>query len=256
MEHFIDIEISVVIPLYNSSKTIVATINSVLKQSYKVSEIIVINDGSIDNSSNIVRDNFKEYLDENFIVLIDKKNEGPSAARNIGVKIAKHEWIAFLDSDDQWAFDKIAEQVDILKYHKNIHICSTCSNTLNFNKKETFFFVSYKQLLFKNYFSTSSVLIKKEYFVHSRGFDESQKYSEDYGLWLEVLFSKNKGVVLNKKLLFYNVTEQDRLSNNSFLMMKGEILNYKKQFDKRRINFVLFQMLCVISIVKFLKRAL
>jgi len=255
MKYPMNIEISVVIPLYNASKTIVSTINSVLEQSYKVSEIVLINDGSIDNSSNIVRDVFKEYLDTNFIVLIDKKNEGPSAARNIGVKIAKHEWIAFLDSDDQWVYNKIAEQIDVIKNNKNINVCGTCSNILNFNKKGTFFFVSYKQLLFKNYFSTSSVLLKKESFLHSKGFDESQKYSEDYGLWLEILFCENSCVVLNKKLLLYNVFEEDRLSNNSFLMMKGEMLNYKMQFDKRRISFIMLQVLYTLSFIKFLKRA-
>ena len=143
MRYSMNMEISVVIPLYNASKTIVSTINSVLEQSYKVSEIVLINDGSIDNSSDIVRDVFKEYLDQNFIVLIDKRNEGPSAARNIGVKIAKHEWIAFLDSDDQWVYSKIAEQIEVLKGNTNIDVCGTCSNILDFNKKGTFFFRIY-----------------------------------------------------------------------------------------------------------------
>jgi glycosyltransferase involved in cell wall biosynthesis len=255
MRYSMNMEISVVIPLYNASKTIVSTINSVLEQSYKVSEIVLINDGSIDNSSDIVRDVFKEYLDQNFIVLIDKRNEGPSAARNIGVKIAKHEWIAFLDSDDQWVYSKIAEQIEVLKGNTNIDVCGTCSNILDFNKKGTFFFVSYRQLLYKNYFSTSSVLLKKESFLRTKGFDESQKYSEDYGLWLEMLFRENICVVLNKKLLLYDVFEEERLSDNSFLMMKGEMLNYKFQFDKRRISFIMLQILYTLSFLKFVKRA-
>jgi glycosyltransferase involved in cell wall biosynthesis len=249
------IEISVVIPLYNASKTIVSTINSVLEQSYKVSEIILINDGSFDNSSNIVRETFSEYINRNFIVLIEKKNEGPSVARNIGVEIAKYDWIAFLDSDDQWIFNKISEQVEIIKNNNNIKLCGTSSNIVNFNKKEICILISYRQLLFKNYFSTSSVLVKRESFQKALGFNKHQKYSEDYGLWLEILSFENSCVVLNKKLLIYNVLEGSRLSNNSFCMMKGELLNYKKQLDKMRINFGFYLLLCILSFIKFLKRA-
>jgi glycosyltransferase involved in cell wall biosynthesis len=248
------LKISVVIPVYNASKTIVSTVNSVLNQSYKVSEIILINDGSIDDSSRIIRDVFKGYLEENFIVLIDKENEGPSKARNIGVEIAKNEWIAFLDSDDQWIFNKTEEQVRLIERNDKIKICGTSSNIFDCNKKEPFFFITFKQLLFKNYFCTSSVLISKKVFVISKGFDIAQKYSEDYGLWLEILAKKNYGVILNKRLLKYNNDGGERLSNNSFLMTKGELVNYRKQFRKKRIGFVFLNLLIVLSFLKFLKR--
>ena len=126
------LEISVVIPVYNASKTIVSTINSVLNQTYKVSEIILINDGSIDDSSNIIKSTFKKYLEEKFIILIDKKNEGPSKARNVGVEIAKKEWIAFLDSDDQWTSNKTEEQVKLIDKNWKESRLKNINNTTNF----------------------------------------------------------------------------------------------------------------------------
>jgi glycosyltransferase involved in cell wall biosynthesis len=248
------LKISVVIPVYNASKTIVSTINSVLNQSYKVFEIILINDGSTDDSLKIIKKNFFQHIEDKFIVLVDKVNEGPSKARNIGVGLAASEWIAFLDSDDHWHESKLEKQVVLIEKNENVKICGTSSNISSFPRKDLFFFVTYKDLLYKNYFCTSSVLIKKEVFKESGGFDVSQKYSEDYGLWLEILHLKNDGIILNEKLLEYNTNEGERLSSQSFLMTKGEFYNYKKQFKRKRIGFVFWCCLNTLSIIKYIKR--
>lgn len=250
------LKISVVIPVYNASKTIVSTINSILNQTYKVSEIILVDDGSSDDTSSIIENVFEEYLKSNFIVLIKKKNEGPSIARNLGVEIAKNEWIAFLDSDDQWLHNKIEKQTIFIERNQNVKICGTASNVLNFKKKAPFFFVTYKELLYRNFFCTSSILISKTIFTNSKKFNSAQKYSEDYGLWLEILSFGCDGAVLNESLVHYNVSEGERLSSNSFLMMKGEIANYKKQFNVKKISTVFLFFLILLSIVKFFKRAL
>ncbi|MDY0103770.1 MAG: glycosyltransferase family 2 protein [Lentimicrobium sp.] len=88
---------SIVIPLFNKGKSISSTINSVLNQTYSDFELILVNDGSTDNSVNIV-----ESCDDKRIRLIHQENKGVSAARNRGIQEAKNEWIAFLDADDQW----------------------------------------------------------------------------------------------------------------------------------------------------------
>lgn len=98
-------EISVVIPTYNREKTIQKTLESVLNQTCLPLEIIVVDDGSTDSTIDIV----KEIKRENTMVRLIrmKRNRGAQAARNIGIKAAKGEWIAFLDSDDEWTSDRI-----------------------------------------------------------------------------------------------------------------------------------------------------
>ena len=91
--------ISVVIPLYNKESTIQATIASVLKQSFIKFELIIVDDGSTDNSVNLIKDTFNN--NDNLRIL-SQKNQGVSVARNTGVENAKHNLIAFLDGDDLW----------------------------------------------------------------------------------------------------------------------------------------------------------
>lgn len=88
--------ISVIIPLYNKEPIIERTIKSVLNQSYSDFELIIVNDGSTDNSVEVVK-----RFDDDRIVLVEQENAGPSAARNAGIKKAKGEWIVFLDADDE-----------------------------------------------------------------------------------------------------------------------------------------------------------
>ncbi len=98
-----------VIPAYNSERYIGRALESVLGQSYGVSEIIVVDDGSSDGTAEAVR-GFGEA-----VRLIEQENGGASAARNAGIKSASGEWVAFLDADDEWLVDKLAKQVEILE---------------------------------------------------------------------------------------------------------------------------------------------
>jgi glycosyltransferase involved in cell wall biosynthesis len=106
IEHQIDI--SVIIPTYNRSDTISNSIKSVLNQTYKAKEIIVIDDCSTDNTQEILN-SFS-----NLEILRTEKNVGAQAARNIGIKAARYNWIAFLDSDDEWLNNKLEKQVSLL----------------------------------------------------------------------------------------------------------------------------------------------
>jgi glycosyltransferase involved in cell wall biosynthesis len=100
-------KISVIVPLYNKSATIERTLSSVLRQTILPYEIIIVNDGSTDNSVDIVK-----RMDIPLIRLILTENEGVSSARNRGIKEAEGEWIAFLDADDEW----LPEYLETLKY--------------------------------------------------------------------------------------------------------------------------------------------
>lgn len=115
--------VSVIIPMYNVKGYIVETINSVLNQTYKNLEIIIIDDGSIDGSKELVQ---KIMVNNNNILYYYQTNKGVSAARNTGLKYSTGELIAFLDSDDLWAKDKIEKQIDkIIKVDADACYCGT-----------------------------------------------------------------------------------------------------------------------------------
>lgn len=113
------LSISVIIPTYNRVKTIHRALDSVLKQHYPVHEIIVIDDGSSDNTAQVIEEFFPS------VFLIRQENRGVSAARNTGIQTASGEWIALLDSDDCWLPSKLSDQVVALEKHAKQVICHT-----------------------------------------------------------------------------------------------------------------------------------
>ena len=104
-----NINVSVIIPTYNRVKFLPVSIKSVLNQSFPVNEIIVVDNKSTDGTIDYIKDKFKEVR-----VLIEKR-KGVSFARNLGIVNSKNNWIAFLDSDDEWMSDKIKKQVELIK---------------------------------------------------------------------------------------------------------------------------------------------
>jgi glycosyltransferase involved in cell wall biosynthesis len=119
--------VSVIIPTYNRARTIERAVNSVLGQSWEPIEIIVVDDGSTDRTADILTG----YSDK--IRLIRQKNQGPSAARNAGIKAAKGEIISFLDSDDSWLPEKMERQVRLLQATESAGVkCCVCNATMEF----------------------------------------------------------------------------------------------------------------------------
>ena len=106
--------LSIIIPIYNVEQYIEQCLVSILNKTYKDIEIILVNDGSKDNSMKII----KKYLSDKRIKVINKKNGGLSSARNVGLKIATGEYIAFVDSDDWIRIDKLVELYNIIQNEK------------------------------------------------------------------------------------------------------------------------------------------
>ncbi len=180
--------ISVVIPAYNVSKTIAETLNSLLAQTYEDFEVIIVNDGSTDNTVEIVTN----FCDSR-IKLISQENTGVSAARNRGVSCANGEYLSFLDADDIWMPDKLKEQVEALEenpeaavaysWTKLIDISGNTIDTMQPNYSGRV----YSQLLQENFLhSGSNVLIRRDAFVRVGGFNESMSHSEDYDCFLRL----------------------------------------------------------------------
>ena len=112
-------KVTVIIPAYNAEATITETIRSVLEQTLQPSEVVVVNDGSQDSTQVEVQ----KFGDR--VRLINQKNQGVSAARNHGIALSKTEWVSFLDSDDTWLPEKLAEQAKLLAANPELDWCST-----------------------------------------------------------------------------------------------------------------------------------
>ncbi|WP_025124805.1 glycosyltransferase family 2 protein [Myroides odoratimimus] len=252
--------ISVVIPSYNSEKTILFCLESVINQKYLPFEIIIIDDGSSDSSVLLI-ENFSQVNIKVPIHVYCQENSGPSTARNLGVTKAKGEWIAFLDSDDCWHSKILQNHVDLHGLYSNSVLQSfqkgkkedLCENQIS--KKVNFY-----KLCYKNYFHTSSVLIKKSIFEKYK-FDVTQKYSEDYKLWLEVSYNYPNQTVYNTSILCYdffnrNIFGESGLSSKLWEMEKGEISNFTYLYSKGYVNYIQKVSCQLFSLLKYFRRVL
>lgn len=189
-------EIAVVIPLFNKYQTILATIQSVLSQSFLPKEILIINDGSTDQSQELV-----SGLNHPLIRLIDQPNQGVSVARNIGIEFANSPWIAFLDGDDLWMPDFLNTISDLHLKYKEAHILATSYEFLYTNGKREA--IKLNNMPFtgesgylNNYFSvaasshppicSSAVCVKKAALKQIGGFPIDLKSGEDLITWAKL----------------------------------------------------------------------
>ena len=183
-------KVSVIIPTYNSAQFIVETLESVFAQTYKNYEVIVVDDGSTDNTKEVL----KPYMSK--IRYIYKENGGPASARNVGIKNARGEYIAFLDSDDLWLSEKLERQVKYLgKYQEVVLVFTDCirffEDSLSEIRSCKERFISndmFLNLWWETIIITSTVIVKKFCFDKVGFFDESKKIegAEDYEMWLRI----------------------------------------------------------------------
>ncbi len=179
--------ISVIIPTYNREGTIVKAIESVINQTYPVSEIIVVDDGSSDNTEKVV----SAIGDDRIVFFRQPENKGAGAARNRGVTLAKNGMIAFHDSDDVWHKDKIAKQVKYKEEHSEYgliysayvrHFPSSDLVVPDMNEGIRLEGSILPEILYKNSVGTPTVLMEKKIFEDIGGFDESLRCLEDWDM--------------------------------------------------------------------------
>jgi len=198
-----ELRVSVIIPTYNRYELLSRAIKSLLLQSLRVDEIIVVDDGSIDHTSNI-REDFPQ------IRYFYQNNSGVSAARNLGIRNAKHEWLAFLDSDDVWHQEKLHKQVAFHKANPEILMSYTAERWVR-NATEVKIPKKYKKIgenLFKENLSycniaPSSVMLHRRVLEDVGLFNETLRVCEDYDLWLRILRSYEVGLIHDKLITKY-----------------------------------------------------
>lgn len=255
--------VSVIIPVYNSNKTIERSINSVIESVEKNTEdyeIICVDDGSKDNSLSIL----KKVADRNNkIKVVSKENSGAASARNTGLEIAKGDYIAFNDSDDEWNAEHFSELMKIFKTYPDIK-CVSANHDVEHQRTyglkkvtENIFEVNINAQQFKNYFSPKNSMISKEIIEFGVRFNPTMCYSE------EVLFYNH--ILKNFKCFFYNkkVSQsilhkfrygQSGLSGNLKEMEKGELFAIKDAYKNLGVSSFIFVCAYIVSLLKYIKR--
>jgi len=222
--------VSIIIPTYNRYDLLLGAIESIKNQTYKNFEIIIVDDGSIDKTCRLQSDKSVVYLHQ--------KNKGPAAARNSGVKLAKGEWIAFLDSDDLWCREKLRLQMDFVKENSEYNIFYTDEswirngkyvNKKKFHKKYHNWI--YPQCLKLCFVGISTLLIKKNLWKKFGGMDETMPVAEDYDLWLR-LAAENKFFYIDKELVIRSGGRDDQLSISFRGMDKYRIIALQKMMEE------------------------
>ena len=228
--------VSVIIPVYNRVEMLKEAIESVLSQSFKDFELIVVDDGSSDKG---VKDTLKSY--GNKIISIYQKHLGVSAARNNGIKHAKGKFIAFLDSDDIWLKKKLEIQIDFFDKNKDALICQTQETWLrdgkHFNPKKYHKKISgdiFEASLNLCLVSPSAVMIRRKIFEEISLFDESLKACEDYDLWLKIS-AIYPIYLIDKKLIIKRGGHKDQLSKIGMLD-KYRIISLKNILESGKLN--------------------
>lgn len=208
--------VSIVIPSYNASRYIKEAVDSALAQTYRNIEIIVVDDGSTDDTREVLG----QCIATGKIRYIYQENRGLASARNTGIKNAKGDYIAFLDADDLFLPSKVEEQVEFLE--KNQFDVCYC-DLLHFTESEPkkFYHHRYKypsgdvfgELLKRQFINPLTLLIRREVFEKYGYFDENLRRSEDYDLWLRWAYAGVRFYYLDKILAHYRIRSAGNLSD-------------------------------------------
>lgn len=243
MNSYINDFVSVIIPVYNSAKYIGKTLESVLYQTYKKIEIILIDDCSTDNSRQIIEQYRNMY--DNIIYKLQERNGGAAVARNTALEIAKGRYIAFLDSDDIWYPEKIEKQINLMK-RKNAAICFTAiemideDNNLIKDKRNVKEKIDYKFLLKNTMIATSSVVIDRN--ITGNFQMPMVRSGQDYATWLMLMRNGTYAYGINEVLVKYRKS-RNSLSSNKLKSLK-QVWDIQTKYE--RINYVSasFNTLC------------
>lgn len=242
--------VSIIVPVYNAEAYLSFTIDSILAQTYKEYEIIIVDDKSNDSSRDIIRDYQEKYPCVRPIFL--EKNAGVSNARNTGISQASGRYIAFLDSDDMWAEDKLEKQLTFMEdndYHFTYTAYSFVDDDGNdissvvMPKKE----VDYKELLKHNVIPCLTVIIDRNFI------DEiCMPYirHEDYACWLSILKKGHKAYGLEEPLAYYRA-RPNSLSGNK-LKAASWTWNILRNEEKLPLHRAIYYF-CIYAIVNINK---
>ena len=222
-------KVSVIMPAFNSEQTIARAIESVLGQTYDNFELIIIDDGSTDKTNDIII-RYKA-LDSRIIFLQNATNQGVGATRNIGIKSAVGNYIAFLDSDDEWLETKLEKQLALFKHKNTVLVCSHYKIFKDKNSKGVVrrprARILINDLLRENVIGCSTAI----YDVSKIGkhYMPLLKKRQDYAFWLKIISKYGPATCVQESLVNYHIQEGSISSNkiwlayHNYLMFRKEI---------------------------------
>ena len=252
---------SVIIPLYNKAPYVAKAIESVLGQTYRDFEVIVIDDGSTDQSLEVAK-----TFENKSITIISQPNSGVSTARNNGVKIAKHPYICFLDADDWWHPTFLEEMKQLITDFPDAGIYGSGYYIVK-NGKERIApigvpqgfergIIDYCEVYAKTLcmpLTSISVVIPKHIFDEEKGFKSQLKFGEDFDLWIRIAL-KHQVILVNKPLAYYNqdVDVNNRAIGSRFYKPEEHMLfsNYGDFMHNEGFRF-LFERLALYGLLSY-----
>lgn len=252
---------SVIIPLYNKAPYIAKAIESVLGQTYRDFEVIVIDDGSTDQSLEVAK-----TFENKSITIISQPNSGVSTARNNGVKLAKHPYICFLDADDWWHPTFLEEMKRLITdfpdagiYGSGYYIVKNGQERIapigvpqGFERGIIDYCEVYAKTLCMP-LTSISVVIPKHIFDEEKGFKSQLKFGEDFDLWIRIAL-KHKAILVNKPLAYYNqdVDLNNRAIGSRFYKPEEHMLfsNYGDFMHNEGFRF-LFERLALYGLLSY-----
>lgn len=245
--------ISVVIPAYNAEKTIGNTVRSVLKQTFTDFEIIVIDDGSQDNTLSKVNE-----IKDSRLFVFSHENKGVSTSRNRGLEMVKGKFVAFLDADDLWQPDKLARQLQALKENSKAALAYSWVDCIDENgdfirhgMRPTVQGYVYKHLLKSNFLECGSTpLIRVSALKQVDGFDPELHYGEDWDMWLRIA-KNHEFTLVPAPLVLYRIST----NSASFNFEKYEKLKIKaieKVFTDVPASLKALRNVCLANFYRYL----
>ena len=187
--------VSVIIPIYNSLQYIKECVDSVVSQSYKDLEIILIDDGSFDGSYEFILNNYSLIKNIKILTHINRQNKGVVESRRLGVKNAQGEYLVFLDSDDVFEFDKIENQVKIILNNPDVVLVHSKIKFINELKYDSFYYdfsfgeidlkyeLNLKEFINVNHICNSTVMVRKDLFLKIKFTSNLAFQYEDWIQW-------------------------------------------------------------------------
>ncbi len=225
-------KVSVVIPAYNKAELTVKSVESVLKQTYKNIELIVVDDGSTDNTAQLL----KPYTDK--IKYVYKKNSGACSARNLGISLAQGEYIGLLDCDDLYLPRKLELSVKFLEEHPDYGFVHSAAyfvddrdNILrSFSHRLSRQNLLVRDLLLRDFICNSTVVVRKNCFDKTGGFDETIFTPGDWDMWLRLAENYKAGYI-NEPLVYYRISSSYNFKHIE-QVKKEESIVLEKSFSR------------------------
>ena len=237
--------VSIIIPYYRKKEYITSSINSVLNQSYKNFELIIIYDDS-NHEDLLILKNLKKK-DKRIKLFINKKNLGAGRSRNKGIKLSKGTLIAFLDADDLWEKNKLKKQIFFMKKnqinasHTSYYIINSYDEIIGSRKATD---MTHELLLKSCDVGLSTVILKKKLITNKKKF-ANIKTKEDYVLWLKITLNNNKIFSLKNNLTKWRKLDESLSSSKLQKLFDGYLVY------RRYMNFNLLKSLIYLVVLSF-----